>query len=304
MAIPNPVTYADITAKIAEVDQDLAAYQLRQDDFVNDLNDMISYFIYNLQDVQVAAAIAAAAAAGDIDPGEGQAIYQKFMEVQQALRTANSDADKLAIFDTLRQFQPVLRKLPIGDPAYNGLPPQPLVVPGGYPVGPPAPFVRRGPGGGPAAGPGGGPAAGPGGGPGGGPAAGPGGGPGGGPAAAPVFPVAPTGAIAPRPIALSDADAARVDAIAAEAEGEPNVDQKPIITTRGNRRARVTDVFRDPATGAVTGFQVLILNAAAGGPDVYRRIDIQAGGRRSRRNRKSKKRGGYKLRKSRRRTFR
>jgi hypothetical protein len=38
-------------------------------------------------------------------------------------------------------------------------------------------------------------------------------------------------------------------------------------------------------------------------PDVYRQIDVQSGGR-SRRNRKSKKRGGYKSRKSRRRTFR
>jgi hypothetical protein len=276
MAIPNPVTYADITAKIAEVDNDLAAYNVRQGAFVATLNDWINYFVYSLNDVQVAAAIAAAAAAGDIDPGEGQTIYRKFMEVQEALQRANSDVDRLAIFDSLRQFEPVLRKLPLADPTYNGLPPALPNQPANYPHGPigappPAPL--------------------------------PIGGPGGGPAAAPLFPVAPVGPIAPRPIALSDADAARVDAIAAEAEGQPDVNQKPIITTRGNRRARVTDVFRDRATGAVSGFQVLMLNAG-GGPDVYRRINIQAGGRRSRRNRKSKKRGGYKSRKSRRRTFR
>jgi hypothetical protein len=289
MAIPNPVTYADITAKIAEVDQDLAAYNGRQGAFVATLNQWINYFVYNLQDVQVLAAIAAAAAAGDIDPAQGDTIYRKFMEVQEALQRANSDADRLAIFDSLRQFEPVLRKLPIGDVAYNGLQPGLPGAPAGYPRGPvgvppPAPLPIR---------------------PGGGPAAAPGGGGGGGGVDAFGAPPAPTGPIERPPISLSDADLARVDAIAADAEGEPDVNKKPIIKTKGNRDARVTDVFRDPVTGAVTGFQVLMLNGPVGGPDVYRRVDIPPrGGRRSRRNRKSKKRGGYKSRKSRRRTFR
>jgi len=260
MAIPNPVTYADVTAKIAEVDRDLAEYNGRQNTFVGDLNDMITYFIYNLQDVQVAAAIQAAAAAGDIDPGEGQAIYQKFMEVQQALRRANSDADKLAIFDSLRQFQPVLRKLPIGDAAYNGMPPQPLVAPGGYPVGPPV-----GP-------------------------------------AAPIFPPVPNGPINPQPSILSPADAARADAIAAEIENEPDENKRPIVTTSTGRQGRATDVFRDPATGEVIGFQVTIPPNSPTGRS--RRVNLRGGSRRKKRPIKSKKRGGYKSRKSRRRTFR
>ena len=271
MAIPNPVTYADINAKIAEVDNDLAAYNARQGAFVGTLNNWIHYFIYNLQDVQVAVALAAAAAAGDIDPAQGQAIYRKFMEVQEALQRANSDVDRLAIFDSLRQFEPVLRKLPLGDAAYNGLPPALPGAPAGYPRGP----IGAAPGGGPA-------------------------GPGGG-ADAFGAPPAPRGPIVQPRIALSQVDRMRVEAIAGEAEGQPDVDLKPEVTLESGRKARVTDVFRDPVDRRITGFQVKMLGGPAGGPDVYNRIRF---GGRSRKNRKSKKRGGYKLRKSRRRTFR
>jgi hypothetical protein len=97
------------------------------------------------------------------------------------------------------------------------------------------------------------------------------------------------------------ADRQRVDEIASEAERQPDVDQKPIVNLESGKRARVTDVFRD-ADGTLTGFQVKMLDGPAGGPDIYR--PIRFGGRRSRKNRKSKKRGGYKSRKSRRRTFR
>jgi hypothetical protein len=280
MAIPNPVTYADINAKIAEVDNDLAAYNARQGAFVASLSEWINYFVYSLRDVQVAAAIAAAAAAGDIDPAQGDAIYRKFMEVQEALQRANSDADRLAIFDSLRQFEPVLRKLPIGDAAYNGLPPGFPAQPANYPNGPvglppPAPLPI-----------------------------GPGGGGGGGPAAAPVFPPAPSGPIVPLPIALSMADRVRADALGDEADAQPDVDLKPTVTLESGRQARITDVFRDSADPTkVVGFQVKLLGGPAGAPDVYRRIRF--GGRRSRRkNRNTKKRGGYKSRKSRRRTFR
>jgi hypothetical protein len=99
------------------------------------------------------------------------------------------------------------------------------------------------------------------------------------------------------------ADRVRADAIALEAEGQPVVDLKPEVTLESGRKARVTDVFRNPATDALEGFQVKLLGGPAGGPDVYRRIRF--GGRRTRRNkRNTKKRGGYKSRKSRRRTFR
>jgi hypothetical protein len=281
MAIPDPVEYRHINAKMDEITNDLGAYRERQGAFVNDLNDWIEHFVYSLRDQDIADGVAGAIQAGEIDPVQGRAIYEKFIEVQNALRNASNDQDKLAIFDSLRQFEPVLRKLQLGHAAYNGLPGQP-VAPANYPVGPPAPFRRRGP----VAGDGGG---------GGGPAAGPGGGD--------IFPPVPTGDLVRRPIALSDADAARVDEIAAEAEGEPDANKKPIITTKGNRQARVTDVLRDPLTRKVKSFQVLMIKGNSTDPDVYRQIDVQSGGR-SRRNRKSKKRGGYKSRKSRRRTFR
>jgi hypothetical protein len=259
MAIPNPVTYADITAKIAEVDNDLVAYNARQGAFVASLNDWIHYFIYNLQDVQVAAAIAAAADAGEIDPAQGQAIYRKFLEVQEALRRANSDADKIAIFDNLRQFEPVLRKLPLGDAQYNGLPDQPPAPPN-YPVGPlPLPI-----------------------------------------AGGPDFPDVPAGPPVRQPAILDPSDASRANEIAAAIDSEPDATKRPLVRTSTGREGRATDVYRDPVTGEVLGFEVTI---PPNGMGLSRRINVR-GGKRSRRNRKSKKRGGYKSRKSRRRTFR
>ena len=99
------------------------------------------------------------------------------------------------------------------------------------------------------------------------------------------------------------ADRVRADALGDEADAQPDVDLKPTVTLESGRQARITDVFRDSADPTkVVGFQVKLL----GGPpglDTYRRIRF--GGRRSRRkNRNTKKRGGYKSRKSRRRTFR
>jgi hypothetical protein len=273
-AVPD-ITYADIIGKIGEVDQDLRAFDIRQQRFVVDLHRMINYFVYNLQPQQIAAAIAAAAAAGDIDPDYGRRIFDKFEEVRLALQKANSDADKLAIFDSLRIYEPVLRRLADGDPNYNGLPGQPAGQPPGYPLGPaqmPPLGYPPGAGGDDA------------------------------PPPPPILPVAPNGPIARQPSILDPDDAARANEIADLIDAEPDENKRPLVKTSTGREGRATDVFRDPATGEVVGFQVTIpANSPAG---MSRRVNLRGGSRRKKRPIKSKKRGGYKSRKSRRRTFR
>jgi hypothetical protein len=275
MAIPDPVTYADINAKILQVDNDMAAFGARQRRFVQDLNDMITYFVYSLRDIDVAAAVDAAAAAGEIDPAQGNAIYRKFMEVQEALRQANSDADKIAIIQSLRKWEPVLRKLPIGDAGYNGLPGQMAVAPDGYPVGA-APRGARDDDAGTGLGP-----------------------PGAGFGAA-SLPVAPT----TRPMnTISPGDMARLDTILDDVANGRN----PTITTTTGRSGTVSEVFRN-ANGRPTALQVNFTSDS--GLTVSQRINLPSGGkkRKSKRMPKrkliSKKVGGYKSRKSRRRTFR
>lgn len=275
MAIPDPVTYADINAKMQQVDNDMAAFGVRQRRFVQDLNDMITYFVYSLRDIDVAAAVDAAAAAGEIDPAQGNAIYRKFMEVQEALRQANSDADKIAIIQSLRKWEPVLRKLPIGDAGYAGLPGQMAVAPDGYPVGaaPRGAIVDD-------AGTGLGPP-----------------GAGFGPAA---LPDVPTGPIVNT---ISPGDMERLDAIVDDVENGRN----PTVTTTTGKSGTVSEVFRS-ADGRPTAFQV---NFTDSGLTVSRRINLPSAGGKKRKSKRmpkrkliSKKVGGYKSRKSRRRTFR
>ena len=286
MAIPDPVTYADINAKILEVDNDMAAFGARQRTFVQDLDNMITYFVYSLREIDVAAAVEAAAAAGDIDPAQGNAIYRKFMDVQEALRRANTDADKIAIIQSLRKWEPVLRRLPIGDAAYNGLPGQMVVAPDGYPVGAADPDagIRRGSslGLGP---PGEGFA----------PAASVG-----------ELPAAPT---TPPVNTISPGDMARLDAIIDDVENSRN----PTVTTTTGKSGTVSQVFKS-SDGTPTAFQV-DFNSGPGNPTVSRRIELPRSGGKKRKSKrmkrtpkrkliKSKKVGGYKSRKSRRRTFR
>jgi hypothetical protein len=273
MAIPDPVTYADINAKILEVDRELAAFGERQGAFVQDLNNMITYFVYHLRDVDVAAAIEAAAEAGEIDPAQGNAIYRKFMQVQEALSRANSDVDKIAIIRSLQKWEPVLRKLPIGDDAYNGLPPNSGDnAPLGYPDGA-AP--RDGADAGTGLGP-----------------------PGAGFGDA-SFPAVPTRN--PRST-ISPDDMRRL----AEIEEMFTQGRRPTVTTTTGKTGTVSDIFRGPDGNAIA-FQVDFTSDS--GITVSQRVDFpRAGGWRirtpRRKNRKSKKVGGYKSRKSRRRTFR
>jgi len=271
MAIPErDITYADIDAKIQEVDRDLAAFGQRQGAFVQDLDNMITYFVYSLRDIDVAAAVEAAAEAGEINPAHGMTIYRKFMEVQEALRRANNDDDKLSIIQSLRKWEPVLRKLPIGDARYAGLPGQMAVAPDGYPVGA-APRDDAGTGLGP---------------------------PGAGFGAA-ALPLAPTGPIV---TTISSDDMARLT----EIEEMFTQGIRPTVTTTTGKTGTVSDIFRGP-DGTAIAFQVDFPSGS--GVSVSQRVEFpRDGGWRirtpRRKNRKSKKVGGYKSRKSRRRTFR
>jgi hypothetical protein len=274
--IPNPVTYADIRTKMQEVDTDLGMFVNRQQNFVRDLSAMITYFVYSLRNVDVAAAIERAAAAGEIDPEQGAAIYRKFMDVQTALRLANSDDDKMNIMESLLRWEPVLRKLPIGDPGYNGLPGQPASQPAGYPIG-------RGRGGEE------------GGGGGGGGGWGEFGSEGSGGISGLDLPAAPTTDIK---ITISPADMRRKDEIIAMIDRG----QRPTVTTTAGKTGDAVSVFRD-TSGKPTAFRVDFTNK---GVTVSQRVDLPTtGGWRIKPKRKTRQsKLGYKSRKSKRRTFR
>ena len=264
--IPNPVTYADITTKMQEVDRDMDDFSTRQITFVQDLTAMINYFVYTLRDVDVAAAIERAADAGEIDPVQGAEIYRKFMDVQTSLRLANTDAQKRNIIESLLRWEPVLRKLPLDNPGYNGLPRQSANPPAGYPL--------------PSSGASGESAS------------------SGSIGSRPSLelPSAPTTAIKNT---ISPSDMTRKDAIIELIRRNT----RPTVTTTTGKTGEAVHVYRD-VSGRPTAFQVEFKN---GGITVSQRLDFPAaGGWRIKPKRKTRrgKVGGYKSRKSKRRTFR
>lgn len=321
MALPGNIAYRDITAKIAEVDRELNLFSTRQGAFVRDLNNMITYFVYTLTPANVARAVEEATQAGEIDPTRGREIYDKLIQIQNALKRANSDTDKIAIIQNLRKWAPILRRLPDGDGGYNGLPGNPGSAPRGYTGTPSAPSSGSTDSGSSSGfgellssfGFGSEPSA---------PSTSPSTASATGPSPAfnfsnPTLPPPGQGFRAgigglnapttPLLNTISSEDMKRIDTIAQMADAGSN----PTVTTTGGRSGTVSQVYRDAANKPIA-FQVNFQNGP-GNPTVSQRINLPtqkptSGGWRPktprRKNRNSKKMGGYKSRKSRRRTFR